>query len=452
MAQRILIVDDEDLNLVSTKYVLAKWGYEPHVARSGDEAIAKLREGSTEFAVILLDYRMPGKTGAETAKEIRTFNDECRILMYSGDDSRDAIKEALLAGVDDFIEKGVDVDFLQQKIKQWCDKFEKNSRTVGISSKTKTTAEELISSIGMVGRSRAMADVAMKVMQFREQNRPVLILGETGSGKELIAKALHVGSPDTFCAVNCAAYADKPQLLESELFGYEKGAFTGALAPKAGIFQVAKTVFLDELPFLDASSQAKLLRALQEHKIRRVGSNHEVPVNFRLIAAAKPDLEQRVANNQFSADFFYRLNYLRIEVPALHERPEDIEPLVELFTERYCKESGQRKAFLVSTVRLLERYTWPGNVRELESYVYRLLVESKSKRIDPSQLDGRFKATQENSAWVTLEELEQRHEEEKAQLVRETLRTSASTAHAAQRLRIRPTTLYSFLNRNKTRA
>ena len=303
----------------------------------------------------------------------------------------------------------------------------------------------------MVGRSQAMADVVMKVLKYRSLAKPFLILGESGTGKELIAKALHTGPADTFFPINCAAYADKPEFLEAELFGYEKGAFTGATSAKAGVFQVAKggTVFLDELHHLSLSGQAQLLRAVQEMKIRRMGSSHEIDVDFRLIAATKPNLEERVKNGSFMEDLYYRVNYLRIAVPALRERPQDIEPLIAHYRDQYCKTTKLQKTFLMRTVRMMEKYSWPGNVRDLDACVFKLIVESAKATIDPSQLDGRFFNEAEENSLISYAQLAERHDEEKRKLIISVLKTSGTKAHAAERMNIKATTFYSMLERLK---
>ena len=406
--------------------------------------IAKVKTAETPFALILLDYQMPGKNGAVTAVELRPLCPESILLMHSGDDSREALKATLQAGVMDFIDKDVDMPGFKAKLEQQCRKYEETLRTLR-ALEPKSSNEELIASIGMVGRSQLMAELAVKVAHFRDLKKPVLVLGETGTGKELVARALHKGNRNMFYAINCANYTDKAQILEAELFGYEKGAFTGADQTKPGIFQMAKggTVFLDELHLLSPGAQAQLLRALQEKKIRRIGGNMEIDVDFRLVAAAKPDLQEKV-----SADFFHRLNYLRIDLPTLAQRPEDIEPLVRYFCEKYSKEeSTGKRTFLMKTVRMMQKYPWPGNVRELEGYVYRLLSEKPQATIDPSCLDGQFFDEALDKGVVTLPELVQRHDGEIRNLVTSVLKTSASKADAALRLHIKATTLHSIIQR-----
>jgi len=450
MQYSILVVDDDDMNLKSTKYLLEQWGYKAETANSGDEAIKRVRSAPDAFAIILLDYRMPEKNGADTAREIRSFNEESLIVMHSGDDTRSAIKETYKAGAVDFIEKSENVDELKRMIECYCRKYEETTRTLRGNAQ-KSSAEELIASIGMVGRSQAMADVVMKVLKYRSLEKPFLILGESGTGKELIAKALHTGPADSFFAINCAAYADKPEFLEAELFGYEKNSFTGATSAKAGIFQVAKggTVFLDELHHLSLSGQAQLLRAVQEMKIRRKGATHEIDVDFRLIAATKPNLEERVKNGSFMEDLYYRVNYLRITVPALRERPEDIEPLIAHYRDHYCKTTKLQKTFLMRTVRMMEKYSWPGNVRDLDACVFKLIIESTKEIIDPSQLDRRFYDETEENSLISYAQLAERHDDEKRKLIISVLKKSKNKAHAAEQMNIKGTTFYSMLERLK---
>jgi DNA-binding NtrC family response regulator len=207
-------------------------------------------------------------------------------------------------------------------------------------------------------------------------------------------------------------------------------------------------VFLDELHHLSLESQAQLLRAIQEKKIRRVGATQEIEVNFRLIAATKPDIEKRVKAGTFMEDLYFRLRFHTITVPPLRERPEDIEPLVAHFCRKYFEETGQKKTFLMRTIRLLEGYEWPGNVRDLEGYVFSLLTESPRPTIDPKQLDHRFFRDESNSALpLTLDELERRHERERRERIVSTLAVSRSVAHAAEKLGVKPTTLHSMMGR-----
>jgi DNA-binding NtrC family response regulator len=244
----------------------------------------------------------------------------------------------------------------------------------------------------MVGRSVALAKVAFDVKKLKAVGSDVLILGDSGTGKELVANALKRGS-ELFKSINCAAYNSKdPNLMESELFGAEKGAYTGADKTRQGILEEANggTVFLDEIHTLSLPAQQKLLRVLQERALRRVGGTREIPVSFRVIAAAKPDLEDRIKQGEFLLDLYYRLKVGSILIPPLHERPDDIEPLVAYYCEKFSRKYKVRKTFMARTVRYMESYGWPGNVRELEHMIEQLVALTDGEKIGPEHLDPVF--------------------------------------------------------------
>ena len=284
-------------------------------------------------------------------------------------------------------------------------------------------------------------------MKCRKSKKPALILGETGVGKELIAKALHVGHKDQYFVVNCASLAST--LLESELFGHEKGAFTGATTRKVGILEAAKggTVYLDEMHHLDLKTQAKLLRAIREMKIRRLGGLKEEDVDFRLIASSWPNIEEKVADGSFLPDLYFRLKFLTIEIPPLRERPEDIEPLVAHFCEKYFRETGERKHILVRALRHLERFSWPGNVGELDGYLSNLLNDCEKEVIDESQLDPRMLSGNSTPTGNTFAEIEARQKKEKKDAIQNALRATNSVRGAARRLGLKPSSLHSLMTR-----
>lgn len=295
-----------------------------------------------------------------------------------------------------------------------------------------------------------MVELALQVRRSREMKKPIMILGASGTGKELVAKALHTGPKGLFFPVNCASYTRDGALLESELFGHEKGAFTGALNRKVGILEAAKggTVFLDEIHHLSPAAQAQLLRAIEEKKVRRVGANQEYEIDFRLIVATKPDIEARVEAGTFLGDLYYRLKYITIEVPDLKDRPEDIEPLVAYFCRKFQEETGKKKTFLMSAVRALEGYAWPGNVRELDGYIFQILTDSPGTVIGPKDLDSRFVAPEPRaSGVVSFQELEDRQEKEKREFLTSVIRSSRSVAQAASTMGMPPTTLRSMVGR-----
>lgn len=446
----VLLVDDQEENLSSTKDLLHRWGYHVDAVSNGDEAIECIRTQAKDYAVVLLDYRMPGKTGTQVAAEIRTLNDETVLLIYSAYPSVESLTATIRAGVLNFIDKSEDLVQLKEALAKACQEHEKIRKARPIF--TQDESSRLIASIGMVGRSSKLAQVVSKVQKFRPSLKPVLILGETGVGKEMVAKALHVGGRDRFFVVNCAAFQGSA-LVESELFGHEKGAFTGALNRKVGILEAAKggTVYLDELHYLDINTQGKLLRAIREKKIRRVGGLQEEPVEFRLVASTWPNIEERVNEGTFLSDLYYRLKFLTIEIPPLRERPEDIEPLVMHLCEKHFQETHVRKQFLMRTIRYLEKHKWPGNVGELDGCVSALLAESTESTIDESRLGDQFLFEGEPTQDGTLALLEARQDREKRQFIMDTMKTSKSTRQAARRMGMKPSSLHSLLTKLKIR-
>jgi DNA-binding NtrC family response regulator len=448
MSYRILLVDDDDLNLQATRFLLERHGYTVHTAQSGAEGVEKVRKNPQEYALVIIDYQMRDMDGAETAERIRRLTSDVYILIYSGDPSRVALQKTWKAGAVEFIEKEGDFEAFLDTVRNWCLKYDHTFRTLSTSA-APTEKEKRIAAMGMVGRSDALAEIARKAMLYRESPQNVLILGETGTGKELVARAVHDESRGPFLAINCAAYQGSTDLLESELFGYEKGAFTGASSDKKGILESANggTVFFDEIHQLSLTAQAKLLRVFQEKKIRRVGGAKEIDVSFRLVAAAKPDLAARAERGEFLADLFHRLNVLPLQLPALKDRPEDIEPLVAHFTRKVNEANGDRKTFLMRTVRQMESYAWPGNVRELEHTVYRLLTEATDDKITPEQLDGKFFSAAVSPATYSLNDLKQKHEQEEKRHIESVVQASKNKFQAAQRLGVSPSTLHSIMKR-----
>jgi DNA-binding NtrC family response regulator len=442
----ILLVDDEEENLSTTRDILRRWGYSVDTATNGDDAIETVRGSHKDYAVALLDYKMPGKNGAEVAQEIRKLNDDIVIIMYSAYPSVESLRATIRAGSVNFIEKTEDLNYLRTAIAEACAEFERFRKSKPVL--TDDVVRKLISSVGMIGVAESMARVAEKVHKFKISNKPALVLGETGSGKEMIAKALHNGKDDTFFVVNCAAFQNSG-LVESELFGHEKGAFTGATSRKIGILEAARggTVYLDELHYLDMQTQGKLLRAIREKKIRRVGGVREESVEFRLVASSWPNIEERVAKGTFLPDLYYRLKFLCIEIPPLRERPEDIEPLVHFFCEKHFKETGQRKEFLKRTIRRLEKYSWPGNVGELDGCISGLLTESTKAEIDESQLDSQFLVDGPPEVETTMDKFEDRYGREKRKLILYTITKFKSVQRAADHLGMKASSLHTMLTR-----
>lgn len=446
---KILLVDDDSLSLAAAKMLLEDNGYLVHTADSGSQAIEKFRKNAGKYALVIVDYQMKDMDGAATAQAILDISKDTYILIYSGDGSRAALQSTWKAGAVAFIEKGGDLDKFMSEVRCWCAKYDRTTRTLDSSAPTEN--EKFVASIGMIGRSRSLVEVARKVILYREKKQNVLILGETGTGKELVARGLHNPNDGDFYAINCAAYKGATELLEAELFGYEKGAFTGATQDKKGVLETANggTVFFDEIHQLSLTAQAKLLRVFQEKRIRRVGGTKEYPVDFRLVAAAKPDLQARCDSGEFLLDLYHRLAVLTIDIPALKDRPEDIEPLLAHFCAKYSQTTGNERAFLMRTVDVLEKYPWPGNVRELEHTVYRILTDSPTDKISPEQLDAKFFGNEgmDAAAALTLAELRQQHEDQERMHIERMLKESKNKFQAAQRLGVSPSTLHSIMKR-----
>ena len=448
MAHKILLVDDDSLNIQATRFLLEDHGYLVHTAGSGTDAIEKLRKNPHAYSLVLVDYQMKDMDGARTVSALRDITPDLYVLIYSGDSSRDALKETWRAGAVEFIDKAGDVEAFLSTIKAWCHKYDQTYRTV-TECGSPSDVEKAVMTIGMVGRSKALAELARKAIIYRQKDQNVLILGDTGTGKELVARALHDPERGGFYAINCAAYKGSTELLESELFGYERGAFTGATQEKKGILEAARggTVFFDEIHQLSLTAQAKLLRVFQERRIRRVGGSKEIGVEFRLIAAAKPDIEERAEKGDFLPDLFHRLNVLSLHIPPLRERTEDIEPLVAHFCRRYTERTGEPKTFLLRAVRQMENYGWPGNVRELEHAVYRLLTDTAGDRIGPEHLDAKFFCNTPTVKPLSLAELKSKHEQEEREHVAAMISGSRNKLQAAQRLGVSPSTLHSIMKR-----
>ena len=387
----ILVVDDDPLTLESTGLLLRSSGYRVDTSPTPEDAIQRVREGTTPYALCILDYRLGHRDGADVARELLGLDEDLYVLIHSGDSSREALNQSWKAGAVGFLEKGQPTEILLETVRNWCQKFEATHLTIP-EFETMKDVSERARALGMIGRSRAIQEILERVTRYKTRKENVLIVGETGTGKERVARAFLQNPRQPFLAVNCAAYNGSSELMESELFGYVKGAFTGAGKDQKGVFEQAQqgTVFLDEIHTLSQKAQQKLLRVLQDKKVRPVGGSHEYPLDFRLIAAAKPEIDRGVEDGAFLPDFFERINVLRINIRPLRERLEDIEPLVAFFCEEYERETGEKKVFLFSTLHYLTRYNWPRNVRELQNMVRRLCVDSDGTKITPEHLDARF--------------------------------------------------------------
>jgi two-component system nitrogen regulation response regulator NtrX len=382
MSHRVLIVDDEQGIRQALKQVLEYEDLEVRVAASGGEAISLY----TEFRphLVFLDVKMAGLDGLETLTRLRDLDPGPQIVMISGHGTIATAVEATQRGAFDFLEKPLDTDRLLLTVRNAL----AHAELVGENARLREAAGGRYQ---MVGDSPALQQVHELVAKVGPTAARVLITGENGTGKELVARALHEASPrrdKAFVEVNCAAIPS--ELIESELFGHMKGSFTGAFADRAGKFEQADggTLFLDEVGDMSQPAQAKLLRVLQEGVVTRIGGAKSIQVDVRVLAATNKDLEAEIAEGRFREDLLYRLNVVPIEVPPLRERLEDIPALVEHFAEQLAAGAGvPGKKFAEEAIRRLQSRPWPGNIRELRNAVERALILAAGKLVTASDID-----------------------------------------------------------------
>jgi len=374
----ILVVDDEKSQREILEMILSGEGYDVTTASSGEAAMKFARE--RRFDLVLTDLKMTGMDGIELLQHLIALDSAIIVILLTAHGTIDSAKEALRRGAFDYLQKPYDKEDLLATINRALDKLNEIDTEI-------------------VSASPKMDNVKKMILKVARSNSTVLIRGESGTGKELIARAIHNQSPrvtEMFQAVNCAAINEN--LLESELFGHERGSFTGAHAEKKGLFEVADrgTLFLDEIAELDVAMQAKLLRALQEHKIRRVGGTHETNVDVRVVAATNRDLRAMVADGRFRDDLYYRINVLSIDVPPLRERREDIPVLIDYFLKKHTRNTSRLVRGLdAETKKIMLDYSWPGNVRQLESAIERaiLLCEGEFITVEDLPLEVRQDAS-----------------------------------------------------------
>lgn len=385
-AYRILIVDDEPNMRGVLSDVLAEEGYEVAVAKNGSEGAEKGVTG--RFDVIVLDLKLPDCSGIDVLKKIRKGNPETAVIMMTAFSSIETAIEAMKLGAHDYITKPFKIDKFKATIKSAIKATAWTRVKPGLSPfrRLPETEEEL----GIIGNTPAMKRVLDIVSSIAQTNATVLIYGESGTGKELIARAIHLKSPRAsrpLIKVSCAALPES--LLESELFGHEKGAFTNAIATRPGRFELADTgtLFLDEVGEMSPSMQVKLLRVLQEREFERVGGSHSIKVDVRIIAATNKNLQEAVRAGTFREDLYYRLSVVPIYLPPLRERQEDIPRLATAFMHRFSRETGNEVTGISSeAMAALMEYDWPGNVRELENCIERAVIFSKGGVIGPEIL------------------------------------------------------------------
>jgi DNA-binding NtrC family response regulator len=367
--KRVLVVDDEKNQREIYTLILEDDGYQVTTAQSGEQALRIARE--SDFDLVLTDYKMTGMDGLTLLGELLKIDPSLIVVMMTAHGSVESVKEALRGGAFDYLEKPIDRDQLLKVVENALGRLNRIDDEI-------------------IGGSEEMERVKKMILKVAGSASTVLIRGESGVGKERVARAIHKASPranEIFQAVNCAAINEN--LLESELFGHEKGSFTGAHTQKKGQFEIADhgTLFLDEIGDLNVSMQAKLLRALQEKEIMRVGATKTVKVDVRAIAATNRDLEAMVKDGRFREDLYYRLNIIPITIPPLRNRRDDIPPLVDYFTHKHNLGAQRHIRGLTAAARnLIMNYSWPGNVRQLESAIERAILLAEGDEIDVEDL------------------------------------------------------------------
>ncbi len=389
---RILVVEDEKSMRDLLAMMLRKENYQVKAAESAVLARDILAEGE-RFDILISDISMPGMTGLELLNYAKRIAPETEVLMMTAYGTKDTAIEALNNGAAWYVEKPFDLEEMKMVVRRTLDRKALVHENADLKVQNKDLRKELLGKFkfgDLVGRSIKMRDIFELIRRVANTNSTIMISGESGTGKELIARAIHHNSSRAeapFVSINCGALPD--DLLESELFGHMKGSFTGAGSTKKGLFEVADggTIFLDEIGETSPAMQIKLLRVLQERKIRKVGGTEETAVDVRVITATNQDLEQMVQDKTFREDLFYRINVIPIQMPALREKPEDIPALAEQFLEKYrVLIEKPVEGISKEAMEYLEAYNWPGNVRQLENVIERAVALEAGPAIVPESL------------------------------------------------------------------
>lgn len=438
-AASILIVDDEQHVRESLSSWFVEDGYDVSAAPSGKEALLLL--GRRHFNVVITDIKMPGMDGLELQHRIHEVDPDVAIILVTAYASVDTAVKALKEGAYDYLSKPFDPEELSRIVEKACEKVRLQEENTTLKERLAGAKQEII------GSSPGMKRVIELVESVAPTDATVLIRGESGTGKELVARRIHSRSDRVFgplVAVNCGALPEG--VLESELFGHEKGSFTGAEARRKGKLELADggTLFLDEIGEISQKVQVELLRTLEDHKITRVGGVEEIPVDFRVICATNRNLEEAVREGAFREDLYYRINVFEIEIPPLRERPDDVIAIAEYYLQRFSASMGRRvTGFSPKAREALLSYRWPGNVRELANAIERALVVCHVGEIEPGHLPivARTGETIAISDDLSLQGCEQRQ-------IRKVLELSDyNVTHAAKKLGIDRVTLYNKMRK-----
>ena len=436
----ILVVDDEERVRRLLSRLLSEEGYQVHAVASAEEALAELE--NTSYDLVLTDLVMSGMSGMELLERIRAQRPETGIIVITAHGTVDSAVDAMKKGAFHYLCKPFKLDEVRIFVQRALNQGQTQRELVGL----RREVQQRFEFSNIIGKSKAMQEVFELIRRVASSTSTVLIQGRSGTGKELVAKAIHYNSSRRnrpFVAVNCSAIVET--LLESELFGHVKGAFTGAVANKKGLFEEAQggTIFLDEIGEISPAIQVKLLRVLQDHEIRHVGSNQSIKVDVRLIAATNRDLEEAVQKKEFREDFYYRLNVVPIFLPPLRNRPEDIPPLVHHFVSKCASQAGANVTGVSKeAMRLLIQYSWPGNIRELENVIERAITLGAEGEIQVEDLPDTLRE-EKQEAWLDSTPVElSMAEVEKAHIERVLKHTGGQVSQAARILGIDRRTIY----------
>ena len=395
-SEKIIVVEDNDSMRLGIVDSLKSEGYSVAAFENGVEALKQFKIDQSSLAII--DLKMEPINGIEVLKQIKDINPETEVIMISAYGTIDDAVKAMQLGAVDFLTKPFSPDELRLKVKKIWQKFLNEKKIQNLIEQTKLLNEELFTGYEeIIGNSKEIKNVFSIIEQVANSESSILIQGESGTGKELVARAIHKKSArceNAFIKINCGALNDN--LLESELFGHEKGSFTGAIKQKKGRFELADkgTLLLDEIGDVSQSMQVKLLRVLQEGEFERVGGETTLHSDVRIISATNKNLEKLLVEGKFREDLFYRLSVIPIKLPSLRERKEDVVPLVNYFLEKLAKKNHQSKKEITNEgIKLLIEYPWPGNIRELENLIERLVVISHGNTIDHELIAGHLSSS-----------------------------------------------------------
>jgi two-component system, NtrC family, response regulator AtoC len=440
----ILLIDDDQGTVALLREVLEKEGYAVDDAKTGREALSRAR--ALPYDVVLADLRLPDLDGIEVLRVLHACDPDLSVIVMTAFGSMETAVEAIRTGAYDYISKPFNLEEVRLTVRRACER----RRLLQDNRMFRQALREKYRFENIVGTSPKMVEVYRTVARVASTRSTVLLVGESGTGKELIAQAIHYNSPRAgglFVAIDCGALPDS--LLESELFGHEKGAFTGAQTLKKGLFEVAHggTVFLDEVGDISPSLQAKLLRVLQEHEVRRIGGIEPIKVDIRVITATRRDLEALVKAGTFREDLFYRLSVVAITLPLLRERKEDIPLLATHFLRKYASEVEKNISHLApEAMALLCHYDWPGNVRELEHVIERAVTLTANPILLADDLPSKLQQpAPAPDVFPSLEEMEKRHIQQALE------KAEGNKNQAATLLGVSRRTLYRMVKRHRLR-